>query len=62
MALCNNHAERYWLGIEKRAMDKFCIFCGDKPQSKNLEHIIPQWLLKMTGDPTPLCQDRCRLN
>jgi hypothetical protein len=32
-------------------MDKFCIFCGDNPQSKNLEHIIPQWLLKMTGDP-----------
>lgn len=32
-------------------MDKFCIFCGNKPQSKNLEHIIPQWLLKMTGDP-----------
>lgn len=29
--------------------DKFCVFCGNKPQDKNLEHIIPQWLIKMTG-------------
>lgn len=32
-------------------MDKFCIFCGKKPQSKNREHIIPQWLINLTGDP-----------
>ena len=29
--------------------DKFCIFCGEKPKDKNLEHVIPQWLIKMTG-------------
>jgi len=29
-------------------MSKFCIFCGDKPDKKTKEHIIPQWLIKMT--------------
>ena len=29
--------------------EKFCIFCGNKPEDKNLEHVIPQWLIKMTG-------------
>jgi hypothetical protein len=32
-------------------MRKFCIFCGEKPVDKNKEHIIPQWLIKYTGDP-----------
>jgi hypothetical protein len=32
-------------------MEKFCIFCGEKPESKNREHVIPQWLIRMTGDP-----------
>lgn len=30
---------------------KFCVFCGEKPQGKTKEHIIPQWLIKLTGDP-----------
>ena len=29
--------------------EKFCIFCGKKPKDKNLEHVVPQWLIKMTG-------------
>ena len=29
--------------------EKFCIFCGQKPKNKNLEHVIPQWLIKMAG-------------
>lgn len=29
-------------------MDKVCIFCGQPPQSKNKEHIIPKWLMKLT--------------
>jgi len=33
------------------ALPKFCIFCGSKPESKTKEHIIPQWLIKLTGDP-----------
>lgn len=31
-------------------MEKTCVFCGEKPQKKNLEHIIPQWLIELTGD------------
>lgn len=31
--------------------DSFCIFCGERPTSKNKEHVLPQWLLKLTGDP-----------
>lgn len=30
-------------------MDKFCVFCGNKPEKKNKEHIIPKWLVKLTG-------------
>ncbi len=30
-------------------MAKFCIFCGNTPQDKNAEHVIPQWLINMTG-------------
>lgn len=33
------------------AVEKFCVFCGMAPQSKNKEHILPQWLLRLTGDP-----------
>ncbi len=29
-------------------MDKFCVFCGEKPKEKTKEHIIPKWLIKMT--------------
>jgi hypothetical protein len=32
-------------------MNKFCIFCGGKPEDKNLEHVIPLWLIEHTGDP-----------
>jgi hypothetical protein len=32
-------------------LEKFCIFCGGKPKDKTKEHVIPQWLIKMTGDP-----------
>jgi hypothetical protein len=31
--------------------DSFCIFCGERPTSKSKEHVLPQWLLKLTGDP-----------
>ncbi len=26
------------------------MFCGEKPSNKNKEHVVPQWLIKMTGD------------
>ena len=35
-------------------MKKFCVFCGQKPSSKHKEHIIPQWLIELTGDPNRL--------
>lgn len=31
--------------------NKFCVFCGEVPKDKNKEHILPQWLLKLTGNP-----------
>lgn len=35
-------------------MKKFCIFCGEKPSDKTKEHVIPQWLIELTGDPKRL--------
>ena len=37
--------------MEADKLPKFCVFCGKKPENKNKEHIIPQWLIKLTGDP-----------
>ncbi len=31
-------------------MKKFCVFCGQAPENKNKEHVLPQWLIRMTGD------------
>lgn len=30
---------------------KKCVFCGGDPEKKNKEHILPKWLLRMTGPP-----------
>ena len=35
-------------------MDKFCIFCGGEPVAKNKEHVLPQWLIELTGNPKRL--------
>lgn len=32
-------------------MEKFCVFCGKRPKDKNREHVLPRWLIAMTGDP-----------
>lgn len=32
-------------------MDKVCVFCGDKPEVKTVEHVIPKWLIELTGNP-----------
>jgi len=32
-------------------MGKLCIFCGKRPESKTSEHVLPQWLIELTGDP-----------
>ncbi|MBP3340577.1 MAG: hypothetical protein J6L47_02845 [Alphaproteobacteria bacterium] len=36
-------------------MAKFCVFCGNPPENKNAEHIIPQWLIEMTGKKSRPC-------
>jgi hypothetical protein len=28
---------------------KFCVFCGGAPSAKNKEHVVPRWLLELTG-------------
>jgi hypothetical protein len=33
------------------AVLKFCVFCGQNPASKTKEHIIPRWLITLTGKP-----------
>lgn len=30
--------------------DKTCVFCGQPPQDKSKEHVIPRWLLRLTGN------------
>jgi hypothetical protein len=32
-------------------VDKFCVFCGEKPEQKSAEHIMPKWLIELTGNP-----------
>jgi hypothetical protein len=32
-------------------MEKVCVFCGERPESKSKEHVIPLWLIERTGDP-----------
>jgi hypothetical protein len=37
------------------AEGRFCIFCGKTLDGKTREHVLPYWLLEMTGDPTRRC-------
>jgi hypothetical protein len=30
---------------------RFCVFCGKRPVSRTKEHVVPLWLIKLTGDP-----------
>lgn len=32
-------------------MKKTCVFCGRPPDKKTREHVIPRWLIEMTGNP-----------
>lgn len=31
---------------------RLCVFCGRKANDKTREHVVPYWLLEMTGDPS----------
>lgn len=41
-------------------MEKVCIFCGGQLQSKNLEHVLPRWLIELTGNPKRTAVFRCK--
>jgi hypothetical protein len=32
-------------------LPRFCVFCGQPPSDKNREHVLPQWLIELTGPP-----------
>jgi hypothetical protein len=32
-------------------MDRVCVFCGNQPEIRTLEHVVPRWLIELTGDP-----------
>lgn len=36
---------------KNNSMKSKCIFCGNDASNKNKEHVIPQWLIALTGDP-----------
>ncbi len=33
-------------------LERHCVFCGKKPQEKSKEHVVPRWLIELTGDPS----------
>lgn len=37
--------------MTKSKPNRFCVFCGEAPNSKTNEHVVPYWLLELTGDP-----------
>lgn len=37
--------------VDKVKTNKFCVFCGKFPENKNKEHVLPRWLIELTGDP-----------
>ncbi|RZK38276.1 MAG: hypothetical protein EOO61_08105, partial [Hymenobacter sp.] len=37
--------------MDAATVKKLCVFCGNLPEEKTKEHIIPKWLLELTGDP-----------
>lgn len=40
---------------EDNKLAQQCIFCGKKPENKNKEHVIPQWLSKLVGSYDHVC-------
>lgn len=39
------------LNEDWRQLNKICVFCGNKPNDKSVEHVIPEWLIELTGNP-----------
>lgn len=36
---------------EQVVLSKTCVFCGEPPDNKTKEHVVPRWLIELTGDP-----------
>lgn len=34
----------------KASPEKACVFCGQRPEEKTKEHVVPLWVMKITGD------------
>lgn len=43
-------------------MAKYCVFCGKPPSDKNKEHVLPLWLISLTGDPNRKARLGFKLN
>lgn len=41
---------------QQAANPKSCVFCGNAPDNKTREHVIPRWLIEFTGDPKRIWQ------
>lgn len=37
--------------MPSQKLERHCVFCGKPPTDRSREHVLPQWLLKLTGDP-----------
>ena len=42
----------YGMSKKRSEIRRQCVFCGQPATEKNREHILPQWLLELTGDPS----------
>jgi hypothetical protein len=36
---------------KQSSLPKVCVFCGESPREKTKEHVLPLWLIRLTGDP-----------
>ena len=39
------------LADQQPSNPKTCVFCGNPPDNKTKEHVVPRWLIELTGDP-----------
>lgn len=42
--------------VKRKGKVRVCIFCGKPPEDQDLEHPLPMWLLRLTGDPNRVVQ------
>ncbi|MER9967543.1 hypothetical protein [Mesorhizobium sp. M0060] len=42
----------YRMSKQRSFKRRQCVFCGQPATNKNREHVLPKWLLELTGDPS----------